>query len=823
FLDVIQRVRHSVIDALTHQDLPFEQIIEAIQPERNLLRSPLVQVMFSLQNAPQEEIDFSPLSVSTLEVEQPIAKFDLTLALVQHGQTLEGTFEYNTDLFESDTIARLVDHFQVLLTKVVHTPAQSIESLPLLSSAQYQQFVAEGNTTWQDYQYQHLIFEMIEAQAALHPEAPALSAHGVEMNYGELNRKANQLAHYLQTYGVGPGDLVGIYLPRSFEAIVAFLAILKVGAAYLPMDTTTPAARATFILEDARATLLITQKNLSSGLTVSQIPLLYLEQETERLQAQSIENLPVHITSIYPAYVIYTSGSTGKPKGVLVEHRALLNMMGWYHQACQLTAQDRTVQLASLGFDAAVLEIWPYLAKGATIVLVDEATRLSPTALLPWLVKQQISVCFLTTALAEIIINRQWPAHTALRLLMTGGEQLHHAPPEALPFTLVNGYGPTENTVISTWTPVPPGKGRSMPPIGRAVPNVQLYVLNRAGEPQPIGVPGELYLGGQNLSQGYLHRPDLTAESFVPDPFSSLPGARLYKTGDIVQYLPNGELEFLGRVDHQVKIRGFRIEIGEIESVLLSHVDVREAIVVVNESIPDEKRLAAYVIFRDGAPSSKNDVLRLLREQLPDYMVPASLSILEAFPLTSNGKVDRRALATRRLIRASTPEKYIAPRDTIELQLVHLWEKLLGVSPVSVTDNFFSLGGHSLAGVRLMSQIQRTFGMKLPLSTLFTEATITALANVLRQQEAHEAPTPLVEIQSTGSNTPLFCVHPAGGEVLCYLKLAHYLGSDQPVYGLKAAGLSHLSLEEIATSYREAVRAVQPQGPYLLSGWSMGG
>ncbi len=831
FLEVIERVRHVVLDAITYQDIPFEQIVEALQPERDLGRSPLFQVMFVLQNASQEQLDISPLVASPLEVEHNIAKFDLTLALTQSDHGLEGAFEYNTDLFEHDTIARMAEHFQILLTAIVNSPAQTIQRLPLLPQEQYRQIVIDWNATGRNYAQEQLIYALVEEQAALHPAVPAISARGKEMSYGELNRRANQLAHHLQTQGVRPGCYVGIYLPRTLEMIVALLATLKAGAAYLPLDASTPPARVAFMLGETQTALLITQKTMAARLTTCETPLLCLDKEEERLKTQPVENLAVRITPEYPAYIIYTSGSTGNPKGVIINHKALLNMVSWYQETFRVTEQDKTTHLANLGFDAAVFEIWPYLSRGALLYLVEEEVRLSPTALVPWLVKRGITISFLPTSLVEMVVNRPWPAQTALRFLLTGGDQLHRAPAKDLPFTLINMYGPTENTVVTTWAPIaaeqeelPVSGEKRLPVIGRAIANAQLYVLNRAGEPQPLGVPGELYIGGQSLSQGYLHRPDLTATCFVPDPFGPQPGARLYRTGDIVRYLADGNLEFLGRRDHQVKIRGFRIELGEIETALMSYAGVREAVVVVSESLPGEKRLAAYVVPQEKVSLSKEGLQRSLKERLPDYMVPVSIAFIEELPLTPHGKIDRQALALRRPITTTTQEKHIAARDAIELQLVHLWERLLGVSPIGVTDNFFQLGGHSLTGVRLMSQIQRLFGVDLPLSTLFEGATIASLAAVLRQQEAAITQTPLVEIQPEGSNPPFFCVHPSGGEVLCYMNLARHLGADQPVCGLRALDPdAHTSLEEMARAYIEALRTVQQHGPYFLGGWSMGG
>lgn len=828
FLEVIQRVRQVVLDAITYQDIPFEQVVEALQPERDLGRSPLFQVMFLLQNAAQEAFDLTPLTVTEIEVEQSNAKFDLTLALTQNQHCLEAEFEYNTDLFEQATIERMAGHFQVLLAALVQAPTQSIMTLPLLSPEQYRQTVLDWNATERAYPLERLVHELIEAQVQLRPEAPALSARDRKMTYGELNRQANQLAHYLRAQGVGAGSVVGVYLPRDLDLVVAFYAILKAGATYLPLDSTTPPNRATLILQEAGAALLVTQESLALRLVPCATPLLYLDRVEEQLSTQPDENLPRTISSTYPAYIIYTSGSTGKPKGVVIQHDSLVRMIFWYHEAFGITPDDKTTQLASLSFDATVLEIWPCLTAGAELYLVEEEVRLSPTALIPWLVKQNITITFLPTALADMTLTRPWPEESRLRLMLTGGDQLHHSPAEGSPFTLINMYGPTENTIVATWAVIQPGpEEERLPAIGRAIANTRVYVLSQAGEPQPVGVPGELFLGGLNLAQAYLDRPDLTAESFMPDPFSGREGARLYRTGDIVRALPDGNLEFLGRRDHQVKIRGFRIEPGEIEALLTEHPGVHEAIVVVSESLAGEKRLVAYVVPREGATLTREKLQRFLKERLPDYMVPTALSLLEELPQTTNGKVDRQALAARRLITRPTSEKYIAPRDAIELQLVHLWEKLLGVNPIGVTENFFQLGGHSLAGVRFMSQIQRLFGLELPLSTLFQEPTIVSLATILRQQEERIAFTPLVTIQPDGTRPTLFCIHPSGGEVLCYTALARHLGSDQPVYGLRAPDPQSLAtratLQEMATMYKEAMRVRQPEGPYFLVGWSMGG
>lgn len=832
FLDILQRVRQTVLDAFAYQDLPFEQVIEAIQPDRDLARSPLIQAMFSIQldgNQEQDTVDLAPLEVSLLPIEQRTAKFDLTLTLSRNGQGLDAEFEYNTDLFDPSTIERMSEHFQVLLAGIVADPTQSIARLPLLPPSEYQQVVNDWNAFTHEISTECLAFELIEEQAAIRPGAPALWDQGKVLTYSELNRQANQLARLLQQRGVQPGNYVGVYMARRNEMIVSLLAIFKAGAAYLPIDPSTPVGRATWMLNSTGVALVLTQKDLQARLTDCQAPSCAVEQIWPMLEDYAEENLPEVITPDYPAYIIYTSGSTGKPKGVVVNHRSLLNAIFWYQREFNITAADKSTQLANLGFDASVIEIWPYLTIGVHLHLVDEKTRLSPTLLVPWLVKQEITICFMPTALVDLALHMNWPASAHLRLLLTGGDQLHRTPPEHASFKLINEYGPTENTVVASWAHIPavPQKNR-LPVIGRPITNTRLYVLNSAGSVQPIGVPGELFIGGKGVAQGYLGRPDLTAERFVPDPFSTEPGATLYQTGDIVRFLPDGMLEFLGRRDNQVKIRGYRIELGEIEALMLAYPGVRDAVVVVNESLSGEKRLVAYVVAKEGVALAKEKIRAALKEQLPDYMLPASFSLLDELPVTANGKVDRQALAQRRPITQSAVEKHIAPRNAIELQLVQLWERLLGVSPISVVDNFFQLGGHSLAGVRLMSQIQHLFGVDLPLSTLFEGATIAHLGSVLRQHEENGAPRSLVEIQAGGTKPPLFCLHAAGGEVLSYMGLARHLGADQPLYGLQPFEIHALkeagpSLVEMAAHYIKAIREIQPEAPYHLCGWSMGG
>jgi len=1091
---------------------------------------------------------------------------------------------------------------------------------------------------------------IVEAVAARTPAALAVASAPEHVTYEELNRRANQLAHALRAEGVGREALVGVCVEPSVEMIVGLLATLKAGAAYVPLDPTFPRERLTFMLEDARTRVLLTQERISPRVSGYAGRIVCLDADWERIARESDGNPAGDVTPDDLAYVIYTSGSTGRPKGVEIPHAGLNNLVVWHQRAYHVSASDRATQLAAPGFDASVWEIWPYLTAGASLYIVDERTRASAHDLAEWLSAHAITLCFLPTPLTEAVLDGPWPEGIALRALLTGGDRLHRRPPRGLPFSLVNHYGPTENTVVATCATVAPAaESDALPPIGFPIANVEVYLLDPRLEPVPIGVAGELHIGGAGLARGYLHHPELTAEKFIPHPFSARPGARLYRTGDLVRYLPDGAIEFLGRIDQQVKIRGFRIELGEIESVLGQHPAVREAVVSAREDQPDDQRLVAYVVLdpnyegdrdptsrleadaeqiarwqalydetygldvpgpdptfnivgwnssytrepipaeemrvwldstvdrilarrprrvleigsgtglllfriaprcaqylatdfspratayverqlaapgrelphvtlwrraaddlseipdesfdavilnsvvqyfpgidylvrvlegavkrtasggivfvgdvrslpllpafhafvqlhqapsslssgelwrraqwqaaqeeelvidpvfftalkrrlpritrvevqlkrgryrnelaqfrydvmlyvedevspapppvcrdwqkeqltlpalgrllaetgidrlcvrnvpnrrvahavravellagpdrpetvgalrkalekiRDaafvdpddvwalgdehsyvvdiswstGASDGRYDVLfqrrteagtprrstlgdedatpvrplgdyannplrvmiarkvvpelrRVLESKLPDHMVPGTLVTLDALPVTGSGKIDRRALPAPDQLRPQLKGSPVEPRDPLELQLVQLWEDLLGIRPIGVKDSFFDLGGHSLLAVRLVAQVQKTFGRKISLSSLFDDPTVEGLARVLRQQSESRPWSSLVPIQPGGTRPPLFCVHPGGGTVFCYTALARHLGRDQPVFGLQARGVDgeqppDTSMEAMAAHYVRAIRCQQPEGPYLLAGWSLGG
>lgn len=574
--------------------------------------------------------------------------------------------------------------------------------------------------------------ELVTARAASAPDAPALTARGEVMTYGELDERANQLANYLIRLGVqskSHNNLVGVCLDRSVTAVVCSLAILKAGGAYLPLDPTYPSERLAFMLNDAQPHVLITRPEVAEQLPTGAWQVIAIDRDDPEISHQSTDSPVCDITPEDLAYVIYTSGSTGQPKGVEITHASLMNLVSWHQSSFKVTTGDRASLLAGMGFDAAVWETWPYLTAGASLHLPDECTRLSPERLRDWLVTEEISISFLPTALAERLMSLKWPLSTALRILLTGAETLRRFPSNNLPFQIVNNYGPTECTVVATSGFVSPNMGRNaLPTIGRPIANTEVYILDENLRQVPVGTAGELHIGGASVARGYLNRPELTAEKFIRNPFSNRPAARLYKTGDLACYLENGEIAYLGRVDDQVKILGHRIEPNEIVTVLDRHPSIQESLVVACEDAGSEKHLVAYVVPNHESRLAAAELRTFLGNELPEYMVPAVFVRLEMLPLTNNGKIDRAALPAPNLENTLRDEEFIAPRTPIEERLAVMLSSLLGLEHVSVTDNFFMLGGHSLLGTQLISRIRGAFGVELALRTLFDAPTIEELA-----------------------------------------------------------------------------------------------
>ncbi|MGH9932780.1 MAG: non-ribosomal peptide synthetase [Pyrinomonadaceae bacterium] len=608
--------------------------------------------------------------------------------------------------------------------------------------------LALRKTNWQPQPELSCVPQLVDARAAEAPDAPALLAGTEALSYAELNGRANQLAHYLISLGVGRGmagasnSLVGLCLDRSLAGVVSALGVLKAGGAYLPLDPAFPLERLAFMLNDSQPRVLITSTAMAKRLPAGAWKVIAIDSaEIDRaidrpvdhigpaIAGQSADSPNIVITSEQLAYVIYTSGSTGKPKGVEITHASLMNLVVWHQQAFAVTPDDRASLLAGVGFDAAVWETWPYLSAGASLHLPAEATRLSSELLRDWLVAERITISFLPTALAERVMTLDWPAHTPLRTLLVGAETLRQFPSDELPFSVVNNYGPTECTVVATSGPVPcEAYASTLPTIGRPIANTQVYILDENMQPVPVHAAGEIYIGGAGVARGYLNRPELTAEKFVSNPFSPDPNARLYRTGDLARYLANGDIAYLGRIDEQIKILGHRIEPNEIVAVLDRHPAIKASRVIAHGDVCSERHLVAYVVVPSRSQLSAADLRSFLEKELPQYMVPAVFVRLESFPLTQNGKVDRVALPAPSPENTIRDEEFAPPRTPVEERLAVMLSSLLRLEQVSVHDNFFMLGGHSLLGTQLISQIRGAFGVELALRTLFESPTIEQLS-----------------------------------------------------------------------------------------------
>ncbi|OWY69320.1 non-ribosomal peptide synthetase [cyanobacterium TDX16] len=888
FWELLGRVREVTLGAYAHQDLPFEKLVEELHPERDLSRHPLFQVAIALQNTPITALELPGLALSQFEFDSGTSRLDLEFHSWQTPAGLQGQIIYSTDLFDRSTIVRMLGHFQTLLEGIVVNPERRLADLPILTAAERQQLLVEWNLTQQDYPSQ-CIHQLFEAQADKMPNAIAVVYKDEQLTYQELNYRSNQLASYLQKLGVAPEVKVGICVERSLLMIVGILGILKAGGAYVPLDPAYPSERLKFMLEDAQITILLTQQSLAPLFTEgsgdrqslapssegsgdrqslapssegcgdrqSLAPLLkggwgdlqplYLDRDWEIVAQQSGENINSGVTAANFAYIIYTSGSTGQPKGVLVEHGGLCNLAQAQIHTFDLKPEHRILQFASLSFDASIFEIVMAWAVGATLYLVPEAARLG-SELISYLKYHAITHATLPPAVLKTLSPTQLPA---LQTLISAGETC--SPEIAARWAsdrhFFNAYGLTETTVWSTIAQVSDRKGTT---IGRAIANTQIYILDAHLQPQPIGIPGEIYIGGVGLARGYLNRPELTAQRFIylPTPDSRLPtpDSRLYKTGDLARYLIDGNLEYLGRIDRQVKIRGYRIELGEIESLLLQHSTVEEAVVLAQEDRSSNYRLVAYIVLNvetnlsnskfklrwkraKGATQNpkSNDLRCFLKQKLPDYSIPSAFVVLPSLPLTPNGKVDRNALMKSNI---SSPERpFVTPKTAIEATLTTLWANILKLEQVGIEDNFFELGGNSLLAVQLLEQVERQFEQKLPLSDLFGAPTVEQFAPLIQKWEKpkrNSKRSPLVPLQPLGFKPPFFCIHPIFGVVLPYYELARHLGTEQPFYGLQPFGMDGLhppltSIEQMATDYIEALRQIQPHGPYQLGGWSFGG
>ncbi|HBP88786.1 MAG TPA: amino acid adenylation domain-containing protein [Nitrospirales bacterium] len=841
FREILHQVRETCLNAYAHQDLPFEKLVEALQLVRDPSRHPLIQVMFQLHHADSTgELTLPNLEVARLPSSRQTAKFDLSVDLVTTGEKVHGTVTFNTDLFKYATIKNLATHFHKLLEGLVADPTQAVHRLPLLSAAESHQLLIEWNPLGPSEPLSPCVHHLVEAQTIATPDAVAIQEGNHHLTYAALDQRASHLAQYLIGQGIGTEVRVGIYTERSLAMMVVMLGILKSGGAYVPLDPTIPVDRLRYMVKDAQVEVVVTSAILRSQLTTclppiaavdgeKSFPILAVDEEWPPSLCKG-HNHKTALPDLQPgnlAYVMYTSGSTGQPKGVMISHRNIVRLV---QSPTYLNWPDPAVclQLASPAFDAATFEIWATLAQGGRLIL---GPNLLPSfddigALLQ---DHQITLLWLTAGLFHQLADWNLQAFRPLHTLLAGGDVLSprhvRRMVKQLPTCqLINGYGPTENTTFTCCFPVPQdGNVGEAVPIGRPIPQTQAYVFDTQQQLVPVGVAGELWIGGHGLARGYQGRPDWTAESFRPHPYSLEPGARLYRSGDHVRYRHDRMIAFLSRKDHQVKIRGYRIECGEIESILTTHPAVRDTAVLPREDSVGNKRLVAYIVPECSPPPNISEFRDFLSRSLPSYMVPTAFILLDAFPLTANGKVDRRKLPAEDQRSAQVEEMYVAPRNSLESQLTKIWETVLERPRIGITDNFFDLGGESLMAVRLCSEMERALHKKIPVPLIFHTQTIEQLADRIGKGREENQHSLLVPIQSSGSKPPIF-------DVLLGKSFKPYIKNypDQPLYmfihqGHDGRPAVQTTVEDIATRYVKEMRTVQPRGPYYLVGYSVGG
>jgi len=733
FTELLDRVRKNTLDAQNNQDLPFERLIEALKLERELNRTPLFQTMLVYQNAPMDALSISELHFKLADANMNAAKFDLTLNVSKSEDALRCGFNYSTDLFDAATMVRMAEHLQQLLGGIVNCPDVPVSELPLLTLAERWQMLLDWNATEVDYPKDRYIHQLFEAQAEKTPDAVAVVFEGQTQSYSELNARANQLAHYLQGKGVGPDVLVGICVERSVEMVVGLLGILKAGGAYLPLDPSYPQDRLEFMLRDVAPPVVLTQAGLLERLGFGSAKVLCLDSDWPKLANEIATNPGVKLRPENLAYCIYTSGSTGQPKGAGVPHQGILNRLQWMQQQYRLDAGDCVLQKTPYSFDVSVWEFfWP-LMTGAQLVVAKPDEHKDSLALIDTVIREQVTTIHFVPSMLQAFIDTPGVENcTSLKRVICSGEALPADLvarfQQKLPAELHNLYGPTEASVDVSYWPCIPGSAETAIPIGRPIANITLYILDRQLNPVPVGTPGELHIGGIGLARGYLNRPELTAEKFIPNPYDQQ-GSRLYKTGDWVRYRPDGNIDYLGRIDHQVKIRGFRIELGEIEARLLEHPAIKETAVIAREDQAGDKRLVAYLVTQDGLELSVADLRTRLAASLTDYMIPGFFVVLPGLPLSANGKLDRRALPEPDgALVVSRP--YETPQGPVEIAIAGIWQDLLGIGQVGRHDNFFELGGHSLMLAGLIEPLRRQ-GFTANMRMVFAAPTLAAMADAV--------------------------------------------------------------------------------------------
>jgi amino acid adenylation domain-containing protein len=822
FHELVGRVRAVALDAFDHQDLPFDRLVSELRPPRDPSRTPFFQAFFNLQNVPLTLPTLDGLTVESIPFEGRSAQFDVSLTVdTEWSRTI--TLDFSTDLFERGRMERMLGHYVTLLDAALTHPETSIEDLPMLTAAELAELQASELATRVDHDTERSVHLAVADRARLTPDAVAVRFGERQLKYAELDRRANQLAHHLVALGVNRGDRVGIHVERSPEMIVALLATFKAGAAYVPLDPGFPTNRLDFMLEDSGTALLVTTADLAEARPTAWTNVVVQLDADAAVIAEHPETAPdVPTAGTDVAYVIYTSGSTGQPKGVQIEHRNLTNFLASMAEMPGLDQHDVLLSVTTLSFDISVLEIFLPLVRGAQVVLVDRETTLNPSALRAAIERCSPTIMQATPTMWRMLVDARWTGRDGLKILC-GGEPM----PADLAAALLercselwNMYGPTETTVWSTAKRIEAGFDKIT--IGTPIDNTTVHILDGQLRPLPVGVPGELFIGGDGVARGYLNRPELTAERFIGQPGAA--GKRLYRTGDLAQRLPDGDIELLGRIDHQVKVRGHRIELAEIEAALATHSAVSQAIVTTHEFSPGDTRLVAYYTHLADAPAT-SELRSHLQAVLPSYMIPSSYIALEAFPLTPNKKINRGALPTPTAPRTGSIDD--PPRPGIESEIAAIWRDVLGVPAISRHDDFFELGGHSLVAVRVFARIEQLTGKTYPVTSLFRASTVAGFAELLRDEGWRTNWTSLVPVQPTGRRRPYFVVCPFRITALSFADLGRLLGPDQPLYAIQPQGMDtdappHHSVEEMASHYITEMREVQRHGPYAIGGHCAG-
>ena len=831
FRDLLKRVRGVSLGAYANQDVPFEAVVAELRPDRSHGRNPLFQALLNYEDASWHDLRLCGTQAKEFAVHNGTSKFDLSLSVVDHPHGLELGLEYNSALLDRNTARRLLGSFEVLLQSAIADPLRRVSQLQVLNESDRQEVLSRWNETQQAYRENACIHQLIEEQVAKTPDAAAIHCHRDALSYRELNARANQLARYLVRSGVTDEALVGICADRSFEVVIAMLAVLKAGAAYVPLDPAHPQQRSLDIIRDSGMHFLLTYGSEFNLPDWQEGRVISLDALSATIRAESDEDLSLNVQASRLAYVIYTSGSTGRPKGVQIEHRAVGNFFSAMRRSGILCSEDLVLAITTPTFDISILELMLPLTLGATVWMANRDEANDGRLLIEALERSGANVLQATPTSWRMLLAAGWKGNSRLTALC-GGEAMPRALADELLHrcgALYNMYGPTESCIWSSVHRVT-GEEQGSIPIGRPIANTRCYVLDAHGEPVPPGVPGELFLAGDGLSRGYWNAEGLTQEKFLIDPFSSVTGARMYRTGDVVRRRHDGLLEYRSRTDRQVKIRGHRIELGEVESAILRHPQVHQTAVVAAGDAAAGKQLVAYLVVHpcpaaEFCEPQRDDTLyselrSFLRQRLPESMVPSAFMTIDALPLTSSGKIDVNALPL--LPERREIKNFTGPRDSIEERVVHIWEECLKASPISVNDNFFDLGGHSVLGATMLTRIEREFGKRLSLATLFQAATVEQLAAILRK-DSWSSPW-LVQVQAGDpSRTPFFFVHARMG----YVALAKELGADQPVYAVPYDRLfdneTQRTMQEIATELSSKIREVQPRGPYYLGGVCLAG